>query len=36
MLKAKYISTTIGQLNFFKWAIENYIVNYIIDNIFDI
>ncbi len=35
-VKGKYISTTIGQLNFFKWAIENYIVNYIIDNIFDI
>lgn len=25
----KYMETTIGQLNFFKWAIENRIVNYI-------
>ena len=25
----KYIETTIGQLNFFKWAIENKIVEYI-------
>lgn len=31
--KNKYFSTTIGQLNFFKWAIENYIINYIDDNI---
>ena len=35
-VKGKYISTTIGQLNFFKWAIENYVVNYILDNIFEI
>jgi hypothetical protein len=28
----KYIETTIGQLNFFKWAIENKIVEYIQDN----
>lgn len=35
-VKGKYISTTIGQLNFFKWAIENYIVNYILDNIIEI
>jgi hypothetical protein len=27
-----YMETTIGQLNFFKWAIENRIVNYIQDN----
>ena len=25
----KYFLTTVGQLNFFKWAIENYIVDYI-------
>jgi hypothetical protein len=28
----KYIETTTGQLNFFKWAIENKIVEYIEDN----
>ena len=28
----KYIETTTGQLNFFKWAIENQIVEYIEDN----
>lgn len=28
----KFIETTIGQLNFFKWAIENKVVNYIEDN----
>ena len=28
----KYMETTIGQLNFFKWAIENKIVEYIQDN----
>ena len=27
-----YMETTIGQLNFFKWAIENKIVDYIQDN----
>lgn len=32
----KYIETTIGQLNFFKWAIENNIVEYIQDNYSDI
>uniref|UniRef100_A0A6C0D065 Uncharacterized protein n=1 Tax=viral metagenome TaxID=1070528 RepID=A0A6C0D065_9ZZZZ len=26
------VSTTIGQLNFFKWAITNGIINYVIDN----
>jgi hypothetical protein len=25
----KYMETTIGQLNFFKWAIENQIIEYI-------
>lgn len=28
----KYMETTIGQLNFFKWAIENAIVDYIQEN----
>jgi hypothetical protein len=28
----KYIETTIGQLNFFKWALENKIVDYIEEN----
>lgn len=27
-----YIQTTIGQLNFFKWALENEVINYINDN----
>jgi hypothetical protein len=27
-----FIETTIGQLNFFKWAIENYIIEYIEEN----
>lgn len=30
--KNKYILTTVGQLNFFKWAIENNILNYIDEN----
>jgi hypothetical protein len=25
----KYIITTVGQLNFFRWAIKNYVLNYI-------
>ena len=29
----KYFITTVGQLNFFKWALENYIINYIQDHI---
>ena len=29
----KYIITTVGQLNFFKWFIENKILNYAIENI---
>ena len=29
----KYFITTVGQLNFFKWALENYIINYIQDYI---
>ena len=28
----KSIETTIGQLNFFKWAIDNLIIDYILDN----
>lgn len=27
-----YIQTTIGQLNFFKWALENEVIDYISDN----
>ena len=27
-----YLETTVGQLNFFKWIIENNIINYIINN----
>ena len=30
--EGKSIETTIGQLNFFKWAIENKVVDYIEDN----
>ena len=29
---SKYVVTTIGQLNFFKWVIENEILQYIIDH----
>jgi hypothetical protein len=29
----KHIETTIGQLNFFKWVIENNILRYVEDNI---
>ena len=32
----KFIETTIGQLNFFKWAIENKVINYIEQNYEDI
>lgn len=32
----KFIETTIGQLNFFKWAIENKVVDYIEHNYNDI
>ena len=31
-----FIQTTIGQLNFFKWALENNVVDYIRDNYTDI
>jgi hypothetical protein len=30
--KDQTIETTIGQLNFFKWAFNNKIINYAIDN----
>ena len=30
--KQKSVETTIGQLNFFKWAIDNLIIDYIKDN----
>lgn len=32
----KYIQTTIGQLNFFKWAIENNVIKYIEDHFSEI
>ena len=32
MCKDIKISTTIGQLNFFRWAIDNLVVEYIINN----
>ena len=32
----KFIQTTIGQLNFFKWALENEVINYIEDNYVEI
>ena len=28
----KHIQTTIGQLNFFKWALENEVIDYIMEN----
>jgi len=31
-----YIQTTIGQLNFFRWALENKIINYIEQNLLQI
>lgn len=35
-LEGTYVQTTIGQLNFFKWALENKILDYIQDNLKDI
>ena len=32
----KYFITTVGQLNFFKWALENNIINYIQKHIKDV
>ena len=34
--ESDYIITTVGQLNFFKWSIENYILEYIEENISEI
>ena len=34
--KDNYILTTVGQLNFFKWAIENNVLEYISDNLKEI
>ena len=31
--ETEHIQTTIGQLNFFKWAMENKIIEYIEDNL---
>tara|TARA_B100000674_G_scaffold480561_1_gene480319 strand:- start:2951 stop:3535 length:585 start_codon:yes stop_codon:yes gene_type:complete len=33
---SKSITTTVGQLNFFRWAIENGVMNYITDNLSEI
>lgn len=32
----KFIITTVGQLNFFRWAIKNYVLNFIEDNLEEI
>ena len=32
----KFIETTIGQLNFFKWALENKVIDYIEQNYIEI
>jgi hypothetical protein len=32
----KYIQTTLGQLNFFKWALENKVIDYIENNYIEI
>lgn len=32
----KYIETTVGQLNFFKWAIEKNVLSYIVENLSDL
>lgn len=34
--KDNFIVTTVGQLNFFKWAIENHILDYIVEHICEI
>ena len=34
--EGKYIQTTLGQLNFFKWALENDVIKYIRENYGDI
>lgn len=35
-VNGKFIETTIGQLNFFKWALENKVIDYIEENYADI
>ena len=30
--QTKYIETTIGQLNFFKWALDNQVIDYVIEH----
>lgn len=32
----QYVQTTIGQLNFFKWALENNVIKYVEENYIDI
>ena len=32
----EFITTTVGQLNFFRWALQNNIINYIMENYKDI
>ena len=32
----KFIETTVGQLNFFKWAIEKNVLSYIVENLSDL
>lgn len=31
-----FIETTVGQLNFFRWATENHVISYVMDNLNDI
>lgn len=32
----KVIETTVGQLNFFRWATENHVIEYVLDNLTEI
>ena len=34
--ETQYITTTVGQLNFFRWAIQNNVIDYILNNYSDI
>lgn len=34
--KEKYIETTVGQLNFFKWSIQNGVIAYVVDHLSDL
>ena len=34
--ETEYITTTVGQLNFFRWALQNNVIDYIITNYVDI